>query len=66
MSLNTTSKHSLNTPRVCDSTTSLGSPFQRLTTPSEKYFLTSSLNLPWCSLKLDYFNSLSLMHQVGH
>ena len=52
MSLNTTSKRSLNTSRVGDSTTSLGSPFQYLTTLSEKqYFLTSSLNLPWRSLK---------------
>jgi len=48
MSLSTTSKCSLNTTRVSDSTTSLGSPFQCLTTLSEKqYFLTSSLNLPW-------------------
>ena len=46
------SKCSLNTSRIGDSTTSLGSPFQCLTTLSEKkYFLTSSLNLPWCSLK---------------
>jgi len=52
MSLNTMSKHSLNTSRIGDSTTSLGSPFQCLTTLSEKYyFLTSSLNLPWHSLK---------------
>jgi len=52
MSLNTTSKCSLNTTGVSDSTTSLGSPFQCLTTLSEKeYFLTSSLNLPWRSLK---------------
>jgi len=42
----------LNTTKVGDSTTSLGSPFQCLTTRSEKqYFLTSSLNLPWSSLK---------------
>jgi len=42
----------LNTSRVGDSITSLGSPFQCLTTLSEKqYFLMSSLNLPWCSLK---------------
>ena len=47
MSLNTTSKRSLNTMRLGDSTTSLDSPFQCLTTLSEKYyFLTSSLNLP--------------------
>jgi len=52
MSLNTTSKRSLNTTRLCDSTTSLGSPLQCLTTLSEKqYFLTSSLYLPWRSLK---------------
>ena len=36
MSLNTMSKRSLNTTRVSDSTTSLGSPFQCLTTLSEK------------------------------
>ena len=52
MSLNTMSKHSLNTSRVSDSTTSLGNPFQCLTTLSEKYyFLTSGLNLPWHRLK---------------
>ena len=34
MSLNTTSKRSLNTTRLGDSTTSLGSPFQCLTTLS--------------------------------
>ena len=37
MSLNATSKHSLNTSRVSDSTTSLGSPFQCLTTLSETF-----------------------------
>ena len=52
MSLNTTSKRNLNTTRVSDSTTSLGSPFQCLTTLSEmKFFLISSLNHPWCMLR---------------
>jgi len=52
MSLNTTSKRSSNTSRVGGSTTSLGSPFQCLTTLSDKqYFLKSSLNLPWRSLR---------------
>ena len=47
MFLNTTSKHYFNTNRVGDSTTTLGSPFQCLTTLLEKqYFLTYSLNLP--------------------
>uniref|UniRef100_A0A8D0EQ68 Nephronectin n=1 Tax=Strix occidentalis caurina TaxID=311401 RepID=A0A8D0EQ68_STROC len=42
----------LNTSRDRDSTTSLGSPFQRLTTRSvKKYFLISSLNLPWRNLR---------------
>ena len=36
MSLNTTSKRSLNTSKVGDSTTSLGSPLQCLTTLSER------------------------------
>ena len=48
MSLSTTSKRFLNTSRDGDSTTSLGSPFQCLTTlPVKKFFLISSLNLPW-------------------
>jgi len=51
MSLSTMSKCSLNTPRVGDSTASLG-PLQCLTTVLEKqYFLTTSLNLPWHSLR---------------
>ncbi|CAM9245406.1 unnamed protein product, partial [Bubo scandiacus] len=42
----------LNTSRDGDSTTSLGSPFQRLITRSvKKCFLISSLNLPLCNLK---------------
>ena len=42
----------LNTSRDGDSTTSLGSPFQCPTThPGKKYFLISSLNLPWCNLR---------------
>ena len=47
MSPSTTSKHSLNTSRDGDSTTSLGSPFQCLTTLLEKrLFLILNLNLP--------------------
>ena len=35
-----------------DSTTSLGSPYQHLSTLLEKlFFLISSLNLPWCNLR---------------
>ena len=52
MSLNTTSQCSLNTSGVGDSTTSLGSPLQCLTTLLEKqYFLMSNLNLPWHNLR---------------
>ena len=52
MSPSTTSKHSLNTSRDGDSTTSLGSPFQCLTTLLEKKLsLKSNLNLPWHNLK---------------
>jgi len=43
MSLNTTSKHSLNTSMVGDSTTSLGSAFQCLTILSEKYIVYISV-----------------------
>jgi len=53
MSLSTTSPHFLNTSRDCDSTTSLGSLFQCLTTLCEKKFLViSNLNLGWCNLSL--------------
>jgi len=52
MSLSTTYKHFLNTSKVVDSTTSLGSPFQHLTTLLEKYILTSYLNLPWSNKRL--------------
>jgi len=52
MSLSTTSKRFLNTSRDGDSTTSLGSLFQCLTTLSvKKCFLMSNLNLPWCNLR---------------
>ncbi|KAK4828611.1 hypothetical protein QYF61_000063 [Mycteria americana] len=52
MSLSTSSKRLLNTSRDGDSTTSLGSLFQCLITPSvKKNFLISSLNLPWCNLR---------------
>ena len=51
MSLSTTSKWFLNTSRDGDSTTSLRSLFQCLTTLSVKeFFLTSNLKLPWCNL----------------
>lgn len=47
MSLNTISKHSLNTSKFSDSTTSLGRPFQCLTAHWEKkLFLMSRINLP--------------------
>ena len=51
MPLRTTSKCFLNTSRVGDSTTSLGSLFKCLTTLSEKFLLISNLNLPWCNLR---------------
>jgi len=52
MSLSTTSKQFVNTFRDSDSTTSLGSLFQCLTSLSEKkFFLISNLNLPWCNLR---------------
>ena len=48
MYLSTTFKCFLNTSRVSDSTASLGSLFQCLTTLSEKkHFLTFNLNLLW-------------------
>ena len=51
MSLSTTSKRFLSTSRDGESTTSWGSPFQCLTTLSEKlFFLTTNLNLP-CHMK---------------
>jgi len=51
MSLSTASKWFLNTSRDGDSTTSLGSLFQCLTTlPVKKFFLISKLNLPRCNL----------------
>lgn len=44
---------SFNTSRHGGSTTSLDSPFQYLITPSvKKFFLMSSLGLPWCTLGL--------------
>ncbi|KAK4829616.1 LOW QUALITY PROTEIN: hypothetical protein QYF61_005743 [Mycteria americana] len=52
MSLSTSSKCLLNTSRDGDSTTSLGSLFQCLTTLLVKtFFLTSNLNLPWRNLR---------------
>ena len=52
MSLSTTSKQFLNTSKDGDSTTSLGSLFQCLTTLSvKKCFLISNLNLPWHNLR---------------
>ena len=52
MSLSTTYKQFLNTFRDGDSTTSLGSLFQCLTTFSvNKFFLMSNLNLPWHNLR---------------
>ncbi|KAK4824589.1 hypothetical protein QYF61_016834 [Mycteria americana] len=50
--LSTTSTCLLNTPRDGDSTTSLGSLVQCLTTLLvNKLFLISNLNLPWCNLR---------------
>ena len=52
MSLSTTSRRLLNTARDGDPTTSLGSPFQCLTTLSvKKSSLISNLNLPWHNLR---------------
>ena len=51
MSLSITSKQFLNTFRGSDSTTSLGSQFQHLTTLSEKFFLRSKLNFPSQNLR---------------
>jgi len=52
MSLSATSWCFLNTSRDSDSTTSLGSLCQCLTSLSEKKFLLiSNLILPWCNLK---------------
>ena len=52
MSLSTTSRRLLNTARDGDPTTSLGSPFQCLTTLSvKKSFLIANLNLPLHNLR---------------
>jgi len=52
MSPGATSTQFLNPSRDGDSTTSLGSLVQGLTTVSVKnFFLISNLNLPWCSLR---------------
>ena len=52
MALSARSPWFLNTSREGDCATSLGSPFQCLTTLSEKKcFLISNLNLPWHSLR---------------
>ena len=50
MSWSATSTRFFNTSRDGDSTTSLGSLFQCLTTLSvKKFFWRSNLNLPWCN-----------------
>ena len=52
MSWSTTSTRFFNTSRDGDSTTSLGSLFQCLTTVSvKKFFLISNLNFPWHNLR---------------
>jgi len=51
MSLRSTSTHFLNTSRHGDSSTSLGSLLQSLTTPEKTFFLKSNLNLPWHNLR---------------
>ena len=62
MSLSTTSQHFLNTSRDGDSTTSLCSPFQCLTTILEKnYFLTSTWISP-VQLVPASFSALGLLH----
>lgn len=51
MSPSAKSTRLLNTPKDCDSTTSLSSLFQCLTNLLGKnFFLVSSLNLPWFNL----------------
>jgi len=51
-SISATSPVFLNTSKDGDSTTSLGSPFQHLTTLWEKkFFLISNLSLPWCNFR---------------
>lgn len=52
MFLSAMSTHSLNTSRDSGSITSLGTLCQYITTLAEKkFFLISSLNLPWQNLK---------------
>lgn len=52
MALSTTFSHFLNTCRVGDFTTTLGSPFQYLTTLSiKKFFLMSNMKPSWWSLR---------------
>ena len=58
MSLNTTSKHSLNTSRVGDSTTSLGSPFQCLTTLSV-IFSIAQMESPLVQIKAIPFSRIT-------
>ena len=68
MFLSTKSKCFLNTSRDGDSTASLGSPFQHLTTLSEKkFFLTFNLNFPWHNLRPfpPYKNQLSSLSLVS-
>jgi len=49
--LSTTTTRFFNISRDSDSSTSLGIPFQCLTTLSEKFVLISNPNLPWCNLR---------------
>jgi len=51
MLLSGTSTHFLNTFKDSNFTASLGSLFQCITILSEQFFLTASLNLPWCKLR---------------
>ena len=72
MALSTTFKCFLNIPRNDDFITSLGSPFQLMTTISEKKFiLISNLNFSCCNLRpfplvlsLVYGHFLPLLHVV--
>ena len=65
MFLSATSPRFLNTSSDGDSATSLGSPFQCLNTLSEKFFLISNPNLPWCNFRLFPLILARLLKQLG-
>ena len=65
MALSARSPWFLNTSREGDCATSLGSPFQCLTTLSEKKcFLISNLNLPWYNLRPMCSDQLSVRPSI--